>query len=135
MSSQIFKEIPDYKVLFSMLDSVCSLYEKKFIITEINYKQLKHNDKINNFYEYLRPYYYKSKVYYTNKNNYIGFLTILRQLCKLFDIECSSKTVYGQGTYTRQLCIHIDRHNWEDLRISTNSPVLIQILTEKCIKC
>lgn len=135
MVSQIFKEIPDYKNLFSMLDSVCSIYEKNFLITEINYKQLNHSNKLNDFYEYLRPYYYKSKVYYTNKNTYTGFLTILRQLCKLFNIECSSKTVYGHGSYTRQLRIHIDRQNWEDLRSSTNSPISIQILPENCIKC
>ena len=64
MGSQLFKEIPDYKNLFSMLESVCSIYEKNFLITEINYKQLNHSNKLNEFYEYLRPYYYKSKMYY-----------------------------------------------------------------------
>lgn len=114
MCNQLFKELPDHTILFNLLDSVCSTNEKDFLITEINYKQLKHANKIEGFYEYLTPFYFKSKQKYTQNKTYIGFLTIIRQLSKLFNIECSSKTIYGQGSYSRVLRMHINRHDWKD---------------------
>ena len=123
VKSQLFKENPDYKILFNMLDKVCSLDEKDFLFTEINYKQLTHgSNKIAEFYEYLRPFYFKSKVHYVDKGvTFTGFLTVLRQLSKLYSIKHTSNIVYGQGKYTRTIRIHINRNNWMNSSTSSDS--------------
>jgi hypothetical protein len=137
MGSQIFKIVPDHKIVFSVLHDVCSLEEKHFLITEINYKQLHYGNRINYLYDYLRPFYFNAKQgYIDNGRSFTGFLTVLRQLSKVYCIPHTSKVVYGQGTYTRTLRIYIDRHNWDKLPKPESSTITrLKSIDNNCNNC
>lgn len=115
MGSQVFKTIPNYLEVFSLLDEVCVKTEKLFVVTDITFKQLFYGDRIEKFYDYLRPYYHVSKRFYLEiERGYSGFLAVLRQLCKVFDISYVSKVVHHHGIYSNTLIIYIKRDNWEN---------------------
>lgn len=114
--NQLFRMVPDHKVIFSALDEVCYRDEPMFIVDDVAFKRLKYDDRIFNLYTYLRPYYHLSKQKYLDGSVSLkGLLTVLRQLCNLFCIQYVSKVVYRNGTYVNTLSIYLDRHNWKEL--------------------
>lgn len=114
--NQLFRTIPDHKVVFGYLDEVCYRDQSNFVIDDVIYKRMRYDDRLFKMYEYLRPFYHLSKQKYIDgcatRN---GFLTVLRQLCKVFCIQYASKIVYKNGTYASMLVIYLDRHNWSEL--------------------
>ena len=114
MGSQVFRMIPDYHKVFSVLDEVCVNSEKYFVIKDTTYRQLLYCEKIEKFYDYLYPYYHVSKNFYLElERGYSGFLSVLRQLCKVFDIPFVSKVVYQHGSYINTMTIYVNRNDWE----------------------
>lgn len=111
---QVFKTVPDHRVVFEYLDLVCSKYEKIFHVDEMVFKRLLYNDKIYKLYDYLEPFYHKSKQKYLH-TSYKGFLTVLRQICQVLCITYVSKIIYHDATYSNILLIYIDRNNWQEL--------------------
>lgn len=124
--NQLFRMVPDHKIVFSVLDEVCNRDENNFIVDDITFKKLKYDDRIFKLYEYLRPFYHLSKRKYLDSSVSLkGLLTVLRQLCNLFCIQYVSKTVYRNGTHINTLIIYIDRHNWQtDLPEPSSSVIL-----------
>lgn len=126
MGSQVFCSVPDYLKVITVLDNVCNKDEKFFVVNNITYKQLLYSESIEKFYDYLRPYYHKSKQFYLNiERGYSGFLSVLRQLCKIFSILYVSKVVHLHGTYTNTMIIYVDRNNWETQPEPTTSSIKI----------
>lgn len=114
--NQIFRAVPDHRVVFGHLDTVAHRNEKFFVIDDVVYKRLRYCERIFTLCNYLRPFYHSSKQKYIDKSTtHSGFLTVLRQLCRLFGIECFSKVVYKNGTHVSSLTICIDRFNWDVL--------------------
>jgi hypothetical protein len=97
--SNIFKINPPlYKIINTIIN--LSLYENnKYIINNNTFKIYNLSNDIKQFIYFLEPFYYKSKQFYvTRKLNYKNYLTIIRQLCNLYNIKyrvikkyCNSK--------------------------------------------
>jgi protoporphyrinogen oxidase len=128
MGSQVFRTVPDYHKVFSLLNEVCDKSEKIFVIKDTTFRQLLYNEKIEEFYDYLRNFYHKSKQFYLNiTRGYSGFLSVLRQLCKIFDVSYISKVVHHHATYTNTLLIYVNREQWEIQPISNTTTVIKSI--------
>ena len=114
--NQLFRAVPDHKVVFSVLDEVCHRDQTTFVVDDVIYKRMRYDDRIFKLYDYLKPFYHLSKQKYVNGcTTRTGFLTVLRQLCNLFGIQYTSKVVYRNGTYSNALVIYLDRHDWQEL--------------------
>jgi len=125
MGSQVFRTIPDYHKVFSLLNDVCDKNEKTFVVKDTTFRQLLYSEKVEEFYVYLCNFYHKSKQFYLSiDRGYSGFLAVLRQLCKVFNILYVSKVVHHHATYTNTLIIYVDREKWEIQPISTTTTVI-----------
>lgn len=99
--NELFKEQISYKYIYKLLYDIC-MNEKKYLKFDITqFKRLKFYSKLDTILYDLKPYYKKSKQYYIEKGNkYKGFTTILRQLCKLHNIQYENKILYDHSNYT-----------------------------------
>lgn len=107
MNSQIFKKQIPRKVLFDLLEKICSKTEKYYIFNKIAYKKCEFLNLLDPFLDTLLPSYHKSKQFYlTRKRKYSSFITIIRQLCRLNSIIYDSKISYTKSTYDIVYHIH-----------------------------
>jgi hypothetical protein len=107
--SQIFIKIPDKNILFDLLNIICNINENYFLINKSSYKLAIYNNLLTDFTTKLLPYYYKSKQFYlTREINYKNFLTIIRQLCKILNIEIIYNTIFHKSIYEINYKIIID---------------------------
>lgn len=113
--NHLFKAVPERDVIFGYLDEVCHRDSELFVVDDTVYKKMRYDDRIARLYEYLRPFYHVSKQKYLDEgHSRNSFLTILRQLCKLYSIQFSSKVVYKNGSYDSTLVIYLDRNSWSE---------------------
>lgn len=101
MSCQIFKQQISPETLFALLDNLCVQNEKKYyVFNNISFKKGVFNNSLAEFIEACRPCYHISKrKYLDRKLCYSGFTTILRQICKLNQINYTSKVLYDKTNY------------------------------------
>jgi hypothetical protein len=100
MSSQIFKiYVPEIQ-LFDLLKKICISENNYYIFNKVAYKKAIFLNLLQPFIESLLPNYYKSKQFYlTRKQTVSSFATIIRQLCKLNNIDYTSNIYYIKSTY------------------------------------
>ena len=110
--SQIFQKNIPKNILFDFLKKFCNKTNEYYIFTKETYKliQLKKDDNhFQNFYDSLKPYYFKSKLFYLERKfSYKNFITVLRQICKFLHIPYTSKIVYSKSTYEIKYFIYHD---------------------------
>jgi hypothetical protein len=100
MSSQIFKNKIDNKLLFDLLDKICIKNDSYYIFNNNAFKKGKYTDDIDVFINECVPYYHLSKRKYLEKKiTQKSFVTILRQICNFNNIRYVSKIVYNKSTY------------------------------------
>ena len=98
--SQIFKKKMDENILFDFLNTVCVEKKKYYIFDLYCFRKALIDNNVNKFIEKIKPYYYKSKLFYLErKMNYKFFSTIIRQLCKHLFLSFTSKLIYYKSTY------------------------------------
>ena len=94
MNSQIFKSHIPKELLFDLLDKICMKNNNYYILNKISYKKCEFLQLLDPFYSALSEYYHVSKQFYiTRKQTYSSFVTIIRQICKLNNINYISKIV------------------------------------------
>jgi hypothetical protein len=100
MTSQIFKtEIPN-KLLIDLLNEIAIKSEKCYVLNNNSFKKGVYNNRINQFIQDCKPYYYLSKhKYLDRKINYNSFITIIRQICKYNKISYTSQIKYDRSNY------------------------------------
>ncbi len=114
--NQLFKTIPDHAIVFGYLDDVCYRDRDYFVVDDVVHHRMRYDNRITSLYDYLRPFYHTSKRKYLDERcSRNGFLTVLRQLCKLYCLQFVSKVVYRNGTYANTLTIYLDRNSWSEL--------------------
>lgn len=87
---QIFKIIPDNNILIELLIKYALIEKNKFIINYNVYKKLIYENNHLDFILEIKPYYFKSKHHYLDRQfTYISFITIIRQLAKINNIDYS----------------------------------------------
>tara|TARA_B100001093_G_C26837273_1_gene1018932 strand:+ start:89 stop:421 length:333 start_codon:yes stop_codon:yes gene_type:complete len=100
--SQIFKKNFSKKIIYDFLDEFCDKSNNFYIFTKTTFKKIKlqNMDKLNKFYDTLKPFYFNSKIFYLERDKtYKNFITILRQITKYHHIPYTSKIVYLKSTY------------------------------------
>jgi hypothetical protein len=107
MSLQIFKERMPPDILFELLNEICVKNEKYFIFNSISYKKGIFTEKINNFLNKCKEYYFISKQKYLDrKMTYNNFMTVVRQICNLNNIVYTSKIKYNKSLYEIEYYIY-----------------------------
>ena len=108
--SQIFQKPIPKKLLLDLLNSYCEKNNEYFIFSKIAFKKMKLKpEDINAFYEKIKPYYFKSKQFYLERDkNYKNIITIIRQICKFNHMAYTSKIVYLKSTYEIKYFIYHD---------------------------
>ena len=65
-------------------------------------------NKLKPFINELEEYYYSSKKGYLRRSiNYKNFVTVIRQLCKYFDMNIHSTIKYSQSNYEIEYIINL----------------------------
>lgn len=106
--SQLFKNNVDidFNKILVFFDKYCNKTNKYYTLTKISYKKAMFNKDVEKIYEYIKPFYHKSKIFYIERPiNYKNFITIIRQICKYNNTPIISKIKYFTGTY--DLSYHI----------------------------
>lgn len=108
--SQIFKNTIEKEKLLVLLDEFAIKTDKYYKLDNIFFKKAKFEGaKLNEFYEYIKPFYHKSKLFYVERDrNYKNFITIVRQICKSLQIPYSSKIKYSKSSYDIHYFIYLD---------------------------
>jgi hypothetical protein len=100
MTSQIFKLSPPNTILFDFLGDICENKNNKFVFSKVDFKKAQLADKISGVCTKLRPYYYKSKLFYIERPMiYKNFITLIRQICKYHHIAFTSVMKYNKSKY------------------------------------
>ena len=100
MSTQIFKNKIDNKLLFELLDKICIKNDSYYIFNNNAFKKGKYTHDIDDFINECIPYYHLSKRKYLEKKiTQKSFVTVLRQICNFNNIRYVSKIVYNKSTY------------------------------------
>ena len=98
MSKQIFKLDPPITLLTNLLDKICDLSDNYCI--DVNaYKRMRFHNYHTEFLTSLSPYYHWSKLFYVERDlTFYSFMTIIRQLCRLYKIYIQTTTHYRNST-------------------------------------
>ena len=108
MKNQIIKKHVDFFDDFIKENFI--LENDYYIFNNIVFKKLEYENKIPDFLEQLKSYYFKNKHYYLERNpiTYNQFNTLMRQICKNNDLMFKTKIKYQSSKYTIEYYIHID---------------------------
>ena len=100
MGTQLFKTNVPIENIWNFIKLIAEEKDTNYILTKILYKQAEYNNHLNEFINFLKPYYYKSKLYYLERKlDYVKFMTIIRQICNANKIEYVSKIIYNNSGY------------------------------------
>ena len=103
MPSQIFKKIYPKESLINFIDKFAynnNNNNNYYLINKSCYKRAIFLDIIKEFIDDIKDYYHVSKrKYIENVDNYSKFITIIRQLCKINNVNFASKIIYTKSTY------------------------------------
>jgi hypothetical protein len=86
---QIFKIDPLYEYLKVILDKFCIKEKNYYVVDYITFKKIVFHNYQYEWLSQLLEHYYKSVNNFTLhvKFSFQSFITIIRQLCKFFDIK------------------------------------------------
>jgi len=101
MSSQIFKKIYPKESLINFIAKFANNNNNNYyLINKSSYKRAIFLDIVKDLIDDIKDYYHVSKrKYIENVNSYSKFMTIIRQLCKINNINFVSKIIYEKSTY------------------------------------
>lgn len=101
MSSQIFKKTYPKESFINFIEKFAYYNnDNYYLINKSYYKRAIFLDIIKDFIDDIKDYYHVSKrKYIDNVDNYSKFMTIIRQMCKINNINYASKIIYSKSTY------------------------------------
>jgi len=100
MSSQIFKKVYPKNSLINFIDKFAYYNNNYYLINKSYYKRAIFLNIVDDFIYDIKDYYHKSKRKYTeNVDSYSKLITIIRQLCKINNINFASKIIYSKSSY------------------------------------
>ena len=86
--------------MYNYLDIYCIKDGDYLYINKEIYKKYEINNKVEEFINYITPFYKTSKKYFTERiTNYNNFISILRHICKLLKISYHKKIIYNNNSY------------------------------------
>ena len=100
MGTQLFKTNVPIELIWNFIKLIAEEKGDNYSLNKIVYKQAEYNNHIIPFIDSLKPYYYKSKLYYLERKlDYVKFMTIMRQLCNAHNLKYTSKIIYNNSSY------------------------------------
>lgn len=102
MKSQLFKTIIEKEHVINFIKNISINNGNHLEINKYCFKkhEVLNTKIIGDFYDELMPHYFESKKKYLNcQLTYNSFMTVIRQLCKIHDINFISKIIYNKSTY------------------------------------
>ena len=109
MTSQIFKSNVPKETLIILLDNICNKNNNYYILNKTSYNKAKFLDLLEEFCNNILKHYHESKKkYVTRKLTYTSFLTIIRQICRINNINYSSKIQHNKSTYDIVYNIYVE---------------------------
>ena len=100
MSSQIFKKIYPRNEFIEFLKTYCEYNNNYLIFSKSSFKKIKLDNKAQHFFDILKEYYHKSKLFYVERKPiYKHFVTVIKHLCKINNIPYDSQILYYKSTY------------------------------------
>lgn len=105
--SQVFKSKVPMEPLYELLEKICEKDSKCYILTKTSYKSGEFNDLIHPFcLKYIEFYHESKKKYVERKMDYNRFITIIRQICSVNNVEYEYKIAYNKSSYEIVYYIH-----------------------------
>jgi len=109
MVSQIFKNVIPLELVEDFIKQNGILERDMYIFNKYCFKKIIMKNELDIFLKKILPYYHISKKCYIEREmNYIRFATILRQICKLHNIDVVSKIKYSNSNYENIYFIKLD---------------------------
>jgi hypothetical protein len=110
MSKQIFKNPPPINLLKELLENIAIKEGGVYRLNKYCFKKAILDNKIEPFINNIVEYYHKSKKKYVikKKQTLTSLVTIIRQICKFYDIKISSKIKYHNSIYETIYYIHME---------------------------
>ena len=100
MKTNYFSEPIPPLILLSLLNELCFVNNRCFVIDMPTYQKGIHKGLIQKFMNDCNPYYLPSKKFYTtNELTYKSFLTVVRHICKINSITYSHRIHYSHSIY------------------------------------
>lgn len=100
MSRQLFKIDPPLFLLLDFLNSACEHDGDERILSKRVYRAAEIRGEIAALCNALTIYYQLSKQYYVKRHmTFSRFITVVRQLCRLYNLPCTSSILYGSSQY------------------------------------
>ena len=95
-----FKKHFPIEILYTFLDKFC-IKKGNYVMFDYNsFRIMLYHDYNDEFIELLKEYYYPSKQFYlTRPLTFNSFVTIIRQLCKINNVDFESKILYQHSIY------------------------------------
>jgi hypothetical protein len=98
--SQIFKNIYPKEDFINFLKTYTEINDNYLIFSKNSFKKMKLQNKCQEFFDTILPYYHNSKKFYvTRKPIYKNVVTVIKQLCKINNIPYNSDISYSKSTY------------------------------------
>ena len=109
MKNQVFKTIVPYDIIERFIKEICIIENNKYVFNRYCFKRGIIENTIEKFFETIEKYYHNSKKYYVLRNKTtISVATVIRQVCKLCNINVISKLKYYNSTYENVYYIIIE---------------------------
>ena len=105
--SQVINKHLKKDVVLDILKSICQPYVNYIKFNKYYHKKLLLENKLSEIFNRLKPYYFASKHNYLKNESYNGVVTVIRQLCKLFNIPYTSKIIYNKSKYIIEYYVYI----------------------------
>ena len=101
MSKQIFRRTVPLHILTDLLEEICLITNKQYLVDYNAYKKFVYEQQIKDlFLKNIYDYYHISKRHYiTREMTYNNFLTIIRQITRSHDLEYTSQIKYNESNY------------------------------------
>jgi hypothetical protein len=100
MSQQIFKTKAPLSLLVEFLDGACERDGNARVLSKRAYRAAALRGEVNALCTRAACHYQASRRYYVERPmTYPRFVTVIRQLCRLHGLECSSSILYSGAQY------------------------------------
>jgi len=100
MAKQIFREHIPKSMLFDILEQVALKTEKYYVVDLNAYKKLRFHELHHAFLSTIIEYYHYSKRFYIEREfTYNSFTNIVRQICRINNIQYTSNIRYNESKY------------------------------------
>ena len=113
MNGIFTKKIP-IEMLYIFFDKIGIKKDKHYVFNYNCFRVMIYHNYNEEFIQSLLEYYTPSKLYYlTRPITYNSFVTIIRQICKINNVEFKTKILYQHSIYNIEYYISLSPHEMD----------------------